>query len=253
MTIKACLLDLAGTLHLGDELLPGAAQAVARLREAGLPLLFVSNTSRQTRDALVARLSRAGLALPPEEVFTAPLAGRRLLEARGLRPLLLVHPELLPEFEGLERDAPNAVFLADAGEHFRYASLNAAFRLLLEGAPFIATGLNRYFREGEALSLDAGPFVRALEYAAGVEATVVGKPAPAFFRTALETLGVPPGQAAMIGDDAVSDVNGALAAGLAGILVRTGKYRAGDEEKLGGGARVADDIGSAVSALLETA
>jgi ribonucleotide monophosphatase NagD (HAD superfamily) len=77
----------------------------------------------------------------------------------------------------------------------------------------------------DGLSLDVGPFVAALEYAARTEAFVVGKPAPAFFSTALAGTGADPSRAAMIGDDVESDVGGALRAGLAGILVRTGKYR----------------------------
>ena len=84
---------------------------------------------------------------------------------------------------------------------------------------------NRYWRTPEGLSLDVGPFVAALEYATGCDAVVVGKPAPAFFATVLAGLGVRPADAVMVGDDVESDVGGALRAGLAGVLVRTGKYR----------------------------
>ena len=65
----------------------------------------------------------------------------------------------------------------------------------------------------------------ALEYAAGRDAVVVGKPAPAFFATVLAGLSARPENAVMVGDDVESDVGGALRAGLAGVLVRTGKYR----------------------------
>lgn len=64
------------------------------------------------------------------------------------------------------------------------------------------------------MSLDAGPFVAALEYAAQVEATVFGKPAPAFFDAVLAALGTAPNETVMIGDDIEADVNGALAVGL---------------------------------------
>ena len=95
----------------------------------------------------------------------------------------------------------------------------------MDGAELIALQKNRYWETSEGLSLDAGPFVSALEYATGREAEVVGKPSPAFFELALGELGVSADRAAMVGDDVEADVGGAMDAGLAGILVRTGKYR----------------------------
>lgn len=113
----------------------------------------------------------------------------------------------------------------------------------------MALGRNRYFQDQGGLSLDAGPFVAALEYAAGVEAELLGKPAPALFAAALDSAACPPAAAAMIGDDVESDANGALAAGLRGVLVKTGKYRPGDEARLAPGGVVADDIAAAVDLL----
>lgn len=251
MPARAVLLDIAGVLHDGERAYPGAREAVARLRAAGVPLRFVTNTSRRTRAATVEQLTSFGFDLTAPEVFTAPLAGRAYLEARGLRPLLVIHPALAPDFAGLPTEPPNAVFVADAGEHFDYATLDPAFRLLIDGAPLVAVGRNRYFREGGALHLDAGPFVAALEYASGQAAVITGKPAPEFFGAVLADLGASPSAAVMIGDDVEADVQGAVAAGLRGVLVRTGKYREGDEARLPGeGASVAADLAGAVEGLL---
>lgn len=231
--IKGVLLDVGGVLYVGEEVLPGAREAVRALNEAGIPLRFVTNTSRRSRRSLVEKLSAMGFAATAEQIFTAPLAVRHYLEKNRLRPFLIVHPDLEEEFADLPQDNPDAVVLGDAGETFTYAKLNAAFRLLLAGAPLISVGENRYFKEAEGLSLDVGPFVRALEYAAGTEALVLGKPAPGFFMDALTDLGCRPQEAAMVGDDALSDVEGAAKAGLQGILVGTGKYREGDEKRMG--------------------
>jgi ribonucleotide monophosphatase NagD (HAD superfamily) len=80
--------------------------------------------------------------------------------------------------------------------------------------------------------LDAGPFIAALEFACDVEAEILGKPAKAFFQTAVESTGFAAEEVLMIGDDAFADVQGALAAGLRGCLVQTGKYTPGDEDKI---------------------
>ncbi len=251
MPPRAVLLDIAGVLHDGERAYPGAVEAVARLRAAGVPLRFVTNTSRRTRTATVQHLQGLGFEVATAEVFTAPLAGRAYLEARGLRPLLIIHPALAPDFAGLATEPPNAVFLADAGEHFDYATLDPAFRLLIGGAPLVAVGRNRYFRTGNELHLDAGPFVAALEYASGQSAVITGKPAPEFFAAVLADLGARPAEAVMLGDDVEADVLGAVAAGLRGVLVRTGKYRPGDEAGLpGAGASVAADLAGAVERLL---
>jgi HAD superfamily hydrolase (TIGR01458 family) len=249
--IRGVLLDLSGVLYVGDQEIPGAVAAVERLRDAGLPLRCLTNTTRSTRDRVHAKLASLGFAIETDEIFTAPRAALAHVERERLRPFLLIHPDLEPEFAGIDRQDPNAVVLGDAGEGFGYAALNRAFRLLMEGAPLIAMGDNRYFRESDGLSLDVGPFVAALEYAAGARALVVGKPSRTFFHGAVGELGVPPETCVMVGDDALSDVEGALAVGLQSVLVRTGKYQEGDEARIRTpGAMIVDDIVAAAAWIL---
>jgi HAD superfamily hydrolase (TIGR01458 family) len=249
LNLRTVLLDLGGVFYEGGRVLPGALDALARLRASGLPLRFITNTTRQSRGALLRELAGRGIVIAEEELLTPAAAAHDLLRARGLRPLLLIHPDLAPDFAGLDTSGPNAVVVGDAGDHFSYAGLNEAFRLLHRGAPLLALGRNRYFQGGDGLSLDAGPFVAALEYASGVKAQLLGKPAAAIFATALRFPACQPAEAVMIGDDVESDVNGAIDAGLRGILVRTGKYRPGDESRMKAGGAVAADITAAVASL----
>jgi HAD superfamily hydrolase (TIGR01458 family) len=249
--VRGLLIDLSGTLHVGERAIPGAVEAVQQLQAAGLPCRFVTNTSRTSRRLLHAKLLQMGFRLPLEHLFTAPLAVRHYLELHRLRPYLLIHPNLAEEFADLPQDEPNAVVVGFAQHAFTYAALNHAFQLLQQGAPLVATGRTRYFQGESGLELDAGPFVAALEYAAGQEAVVLGKPSPRFFLDAASELGCAPAETLMIGDDAASDVGGALAAGLQGLLVQTGKYRPGDEALPGRGmVRTAPDIGAAVAEIL---
>ncbi|UCI05251.1 TIGR01458 family HAD-type hydrolase [Mesorhizobium sp. B1-1-8] len=230
---RGVLLDLAGVIYDGDAAIPGGVDAVARLRRAGLTVRFVSNTTRSSKQTVVERLAAIGLPVAGADVFTPAHAAREWLLRNNRAPYLLVHPSLAPDFRGLPDRGRRAVVVGDAGDAFTYAALNEASRELGKGAELLALATNRMFRDADGeLSLDAGPFVAALEFASGNHATLVGKPAPEFFRSALASMGCAPDEAVMVGDDAEADVAGALRAGLSGaLLVRTGKYRPGDETR----------------------
>ncbi len=133
------------------------------------------------------------------------------------------------DFIAVEADA-RAVIVGDLGEDWNYRRLNHAFRLLQDNpqCPLLALGMTRYWRSADGLRLDTGPFVRALEFACGRSATVLGKPATDFFQTALEKLGVTAEQALMVGDDIRGDIAGSQQAGLKAALVQTGKFRPED-------------------------
>jgi HAD superfamily hydrolase (TIGR01458 family) len=224
---RAVLLDLDGVLYVEGRPLPRAAGAVEELRAAGLALRFVTNTTAHSRRATLEKLRRLGFAVEEDELVTPAVLALQHCRDRGhTSAALLVRDELKGEFGELEESGePNAVIVGDLGERFDYGVLNRAFRQLLAGAELIALQKNRYWLRDDGLCLDVGPFVAALEYAAGCEALVVGKPAGAFFDHVLDGLGVPAGAAVMVGDDIESDIGGALRAGLAAVLVRTGKYR----------------------------
>ncbi len=224
------LLDLDGTLYVGEETVPGAREAVELLKASSLALRYVTNTTRMPRRTVVDKLRVLGFDAEEGQVFTPARAAARLLRGRSCLPL--VDPSLMEDLEGLRlsEDAGDCVLVGDLREGFTYDRLDAAFRCLMDGAELLALQKNRYWRTPHGLSLDAGPFVAALEYASGKQAVVVGKPEVEFFRTALQDLGLEAGEVAVVGDDAESDVAGARKAGLRGIQVRTGKWRPDAEE-----------------------
>jgi HAD superfamily hydrolase (TIGR01458 family) len=228
MHTKALLLDLDGVLYVEDEPVPGAREAVAELRRRGLALRFVTNTTSRPRRLILERLHRLGFDVAPDELSTpAALAVSHCRSLGRRRVMLLVRDDVMEDFAALEavERRVEAVVVGDLGEAFDYDVLNRAFGHLMDGAELIALQKNRYWMRPEGLALDVGPFVAALEYAAHKDAFVVGKPSVDFFETILAGVPVEPAAAAMVGDDVETDVGGALGAGLAGILVRTGKYR----------------------------
>ncbi|MTI62446.1 TIGR01458 family HAD-type hydrolase [Methylophaga sp.] len=243
--LKAILFDISGVLHVDKRPIPGAVETVAKLQQNGVPMRFVTNTSRSTSQDIFNSLRQMGFEVRQEDIFTAPVAVKTVCQQRGLRPYLLIHPDLEAEFSDINQQDPNAVVLADAANRFDYAHLNKAFALLISGAPLLGIGRNRYFKSGGQLQLDAGPFIDALEYAADTKAEILGKPAAGFFHAAVSSLGCKPEEVLMIGDDVEADVIGAREAGLEACLVRTGKYLPGDENKAGLAA-VADSVVEAV-------
>jgi len=252
--IRGVLLDLSGVLYVGSKAIAGAPASLETLRQSGIAVRCVTNVTRLPAEGILERLTKMGFEIRDDELITAPRAARSYLLKHRLSPYLLIHPALQPEFADLVTASPNAVLLGDAGDDLNYANLNRAFRLLMEGAAFLAMGNNHYFREDGGLSLDIGPFVAALEYASGKKATILGKPSRDFFQAAVEALGCGPDETVMVGDDVLADVDGALAAGIKGILVKTGKYQPGDESKITRpGAEILADINAAVGWVLDAA
>ncbi len=237
---SAYLLDLDGTLYVGSDPVPGAAEVLERLRRRRVPFRFVTNTTSRPRADLAERLREFGIAAAPEEIQTPIVAAAALLAERDCRVVAPFTPPaslgdlggvtLSGGVSGRAPDArPDAVLVGDLGSRWTYALMQEAFDYLIEGAALVALSRDRYFRREGGLALDAGPFVVGLEYAAGREALLAGKPSAAFFRSAAASLGAgagAPGGIVMVGDDLWSDVRGAQQAGLAGWLVRTGKFRA---------------------------
>ena len=200
-----------------------------RLQVCGLPIRYVTNTTRSTREQVTVKLRNMGFDIDSSSLFTAPIATLKYVSQHRLRPYLLVDPNLLEEFADVDCREPNAVVVGDAGDIFNYQTLNEAFRILMDGGALIGMGNNRFFRDKDGLSLDMGPFVEALRFASSVEPNIMGKPSADFFQQALDDMGIGASRAVMIGDDLENDVGGAQTSGIRGILVRTGKYQPADE------------------------
>ena len=190
--VRALLIDLDGVLYVEEKPIAGAAEAVRRLRERGLPLRFVTNTTAHSRDRTLQKLARLGLGVDDRELITpAALAVRHCRERGHQRVALIMNEEVKRDFKELQETTgrADAVIIGDLGSAFGYDVLNHAFRQVMDGAELIALQKNRYWMRADGLSLDVGPFVAAIEFAAGRDAYVVGKPAKGFFEQVLASVG----------------------------------------------------------------
>lgn len=252
------ILDVDGTLLVGDRAIPGAKETLHRIREAALSLGFATNTTRMSKRMIINWMHQLGLQVHWEELVTAPQVAAGVLARRGFRRVLPLLPKhswedlgslefldiaLLTEHDEryanrTERQSDpgqiEAVILGDLGDDLTFQHLNQAFRAILSGAHLVALHRNRFWRVSDGLRLDAGAFVAALEYATGVSAHLVGKPAAEFFETVMAVVrasgdaSIAPETVWMVGDDISADIAGGHRAGLRTCLVRTGKYCAGD-------------------------
>lgn len=255
MPIELVCVDVDGTLTDGilGPALPGAVAALGRIVRA-LPLRIVTNATSVGHGRILRNLGERGFPVQEAMLVTPLLHARRVLPARGHdRGVLVAEAETRRELAWFTEDPEGpAVLLAGEVPSLRVLDLQPAFRRLLRGgATFYTVQRNRYFRRAGELVTDAGPLVAFFEYATGVRAEVLGKPSASLFDELARSAGVARESMVMVGDDAEFDVARPRQLGLEAVLVRTGKYRPGDEVRheaaptasLGSVAELADWLG----------
>lgn len=235
--VDGLLLDIDGVLSTSWRAIPGSVEAMRWIRDAGIGFRLITNTTTHTRADLAATLAGAGFEVEAEEIVTAVVATATYLREH--------HPEApayvlsdgdagddLVDVEVVDTpEAAEVLVIGGASDAFTYDAVNRIFRGLMEGAVLVGMHRNLFWRTAGGWELDGGAYLSGLEAASGVEATICGKPAPAYFASALSLLGVPAERAVMVGDDIANDILGAQAAGLRAVQVRTGKFRETDLAK----------------------
>lgn len=240
--VKGWLIDLDGTLFVGDSLLPGAGEFINKLRSQNRNFRIVSNSTVLSRKQISDRLHKLGIEVSEKEIFTAASATAELLRTfGGVKCFLVVVKDLVDEFSGIEvsEKNPDYVVIGDIGSAMNYDIMNKVFKLVMGGAELISLQKNRFHRDADGLQIDAGSFVAGLEYSTGKQARIIGKPSRQFFNLAVHDIRVETGERwlsaefAMVGDDIEADIKGAMDAGLVGVLVKTGKHNNSYSEHFG--------------------
>ncbi len=225
---KGILFDLDGVLYIDSRPIAGAIEAVEKIRSSGIHCRFVTNTSTLSLASLQAKFSKLGFNIPRNEIMSAPQAALNFLKSRG-SPVcrLLLADDVKKDFEQFPQSdtAAEYIVVGDIGNAWSYQIMNEVFNCLKNGAKLIAIHKNRFWQTERGLQMDIGGFIHGLEYASGTQAMIIGKPSADFFQAALDDMQLTKHEVAIIGDDIDSDIGGAQQAGIAGILVRTGKYR----------------------------
>jgi HAD superfamily hydrolase (TIGR01450 family) len=237
--IEAIVCDLDGVVYRGNDALPGAVEAIARMQSAGLRVLFCTNNSRSTVAQYEEKLSGLGIEIERDLILTSAVVLQEVLQARSSRAqrALVIGGDGVREAiegAGLElTDGDDADVVAVGWDpDFTYDVLRRAAFALHQGAELIATNADATFpAEGGRLLPGAGPIVAALEVAGGVKAEVLGKPNRPMMEAAAGRLR-PARRIAAVGDRAETDLAGGRAMGWRTILVLSGVTSADQAEAL---------------------
>jgi HAD superfamily hydrolase (TIGR01450 family) len=230
---ECLLLDLDGCVWVGEEATPRAGEAVDALRAAGKRVGFVTNDARRSEEGFVRKLWGLGMRASVDEIVTVGGTVQFFLAERADRlstAFVIGSAALHDHVSGAGLRVLNDTDLAVhadvvvAGGHdgFDYEALKTGTLAVAHGAMLVGTARDPSFPMPDGQWPGTGALIAALEYATGVEATVVGKPAPDIFLTALDRLGAEPQGTLMVGDRLDGDIGGAAAAGLDAAVVLTG-------------------------------
>ena len=224
---KGFLFDLDGVFIQSGKLLPGALETIDILKRKKIPYRFLTNTTTKSRNTLHKQLLQLGIECEKEHIFSAGFSGiRTIIDMGSPSCKLYISEDLKEDYKVLNfsNDNPQLIVIGDYEKWNTYL-LNQAFNYVIGGAKILALHLGKYYKTDTGFKLDAGAFVKAIEYSTGKEAIVVGKPNALFFKQALDDLKLNPNEVLMIGDDLHNDIYGAQKLKIKGILVKTGKYR----------------------------
>ena len=224
------ILDLDGTIYRGEQLIPGADVAVARLRAAGRAVVFLSNKPLEPRASYAAKLTRLGIATSAQDVINSTQALMHYLREHhpGAGLWVIGEGALLDELRGegfrlVTRLEEIEVVVAAFDRTLDYAKLNMAHQALMRGARFLATNADR------TCPIDGGEIPDCAGVIAFLEATtgrrvemVAGKPSRHILEAAVARLGVPMARCLMVGDRLATDIAMGQRAGIDTALVLTG-------------------------------
>lgn len=226
-TFKGVIFDVDGVLEFQGRVYPGAVETVNWLKEHGVVVRLLTNSTLKSRASCAEKLRRKGFKLSPEEVITASSAtAAYLAELKPRSCWVMLEREGLDEFKRFPHNTenPEYIVVGDNRSQFDFEHLNQALRLLQKGAKLIGMQSELVDTSMGECELNVGSWVELLARAAGIEATYVGKPNPYAFELALRTMRLDKNDVVMVGDRVASDVVGARRFGIKSILLRTGEF-----------------------------
>lgn len=236
MKNRAFIIDMDGTILHGGVEIPGAFEFLNNLMKNNIPFRVITNTVSKSVEGMAIKMKNAGFDIPANFIINPIIAVNSFLEERNNNSYYFVGSSdiqsqlsIQPNFE----DNPEYVILCDFEYiNCNYTLLNQIFKYLVNGAELLSTSYSDFYLSKEGAKIDTGAFTKMFEVLGNQQATIFGKPSSMLFEAALRQMGVDKDDVIAIGDDVLTDIKGAKDYGITSALVKTGKYKSGDEEKI---------------------
>lgn len=227
LSIKGIIFDIDGVLEFRGKVYDGAIETINSLRDKGIVLRFLTNSTLKSRKSCADKLKKRGFHIFEEEIITASYA--TALYLKKLNPescWVMLEREGLNEFRNFTQDMenPEYIVVGDNRSNFDFNHLNKALRLLLKGAKLIAMSSGLVDSSMGNIELDVGSWAQMLERASGVKGVYIGKPNPYVFELALKSMNLDKNEVVMVGDQISTDIKGANNVGIRSILLKTGEF-----------------------------
>ena len=224
---KGVIFDVDGVLTFQGKTYPGAVNTLNLLKEKGITLKCVTNSTLKSRKSCAEKLERAGFSITPEEVITASYATAVYLKEINPRSCwILLAGDGCTEFTEFyqETQNPEYIVVGDYRDKFTFENMNKALRLLLKGSKLIGMSPELIDASMGDFELNVGSWAKMLEVASGVQAVYIGKPSSYIFELALKSMNLRKNDVIMVGDKVSTDVKGAQSVGIKSLLIKTGEF-----------------------------
>jgi NagD protein len=224
---QGLLIDMDGVVYGGDIMIPGADKFISRVLQQNIPFMFMTNNSQRTRLEAVRKLSRLGIEVSEDHIYTSAMATGKFLSSQMPRGTAYVLGEggLLTSLHEngirLVETDPDFVVLGE-GRNFTLEMVQRAVDMILAGAKFITTNRDPSPKKKGWSNLGIAATTAMIEEATGIRAFVVGKPGPVMMRSARKALGLETAETTVIGDTMGTDIQGGVQMGYKTILVLSG-------------------------------
>ncbi|MGD0173250.1 MAG: HAD-IIA family hydrolase [Anaerolineales bacterium] len=229
--LHGLILDMDGVLWEGDRPLPGMPEFLSFLRAEEIRIILATNNASLTPESYVQKLARMGAEVRRKEIVTSATATAEYLKsiARPGEKIFIIGEEGLTRAikeAGLKMAEPGelhpAYVVCGMDRGLTWQKLANATIYLRGGARFIGTNPDLTFPTERGIAHGNGAVLAALTAASGVKPTIIGKPFPSLFQTAIRKMGIPKARVAALGDRLETDILGARKVGIRSILVLTG-------------------------------
>ncbi|GHU59860.1 haloacid dehalogenase [Spirochaetia bacterium] len=229
---KALIIDLEGTLVSSGIALSGSIDFINYIQENNIPYYIITNTISKTIEQMENSLNSIGFNVNKEYIINPIMVLNYFIKQNNVKTYYFIGPDYLKDLiiESNDFDIPEYVIFCDFERiDCNYTFLNKIFQYIKNGSKIITTSYSNYYISNKEYKLDIGIFVKMYEELSKEKAIILGKPSNMIYKMVMDKIKMNAEEIITIGDDGLTDIMGGKEVGIETTLVKTGKYKTGDE------------------------